>query len=126
MRDSTHTHTHIYVELCTNTSNHLQLRPRPINTIPLLIKENLPPLPQTRLQRNPNPNHLTATADINGDLAPLEHRPGKRLRLRHKRVLKALVVVLRDTALDARAGMRFKQVGSRGAVDGQFALCADD
>lgn len=115
---------------CINTkttfdSSQLRLNLRLVDLVALAVKPDLPLAPQTLLQRQTDLNSLIGTLKINRNILISEHSVCELVRLSHERLLEALVVVLRNGALDSVGEMCFHEVGHGVRIDGELALCAD-
>jgi hypothetical protein len=103
-----------------------------LNPSPRLIKPDLFSAVQTLLQRTPNRHSLHGTRQLHRQRLVLQDTLRKFIRLDHKRLLEAAIVVTRNlpahagTPAAALALIDAHQIQRRVGVDGELARRADD
>lgn len=103
---------------------HLQLRM--LDPSPRLIKPKLLPRPQTLLQRTTNLDRLHSARELKRQRLIIQTALSELIRLDHKRLLKAAIIVRRDLAPNPRGLAQLHQIHDRIHINADLPLSAND
>lgn len=104
----------------------MQLKPRSLSPIPLLIEENLLVRDQGLLQRRSNPHRLHSGSELQRKGLIIQNSSRKLIRLSNKRILEPIPVCLRNLATNPRLIVQVDMVHSGLGINSEFALCTND
>ena len=97
-----------------------------LDPFPRLIKPKLLPRPQTLLQRTTNLDRLHSARELKRQRLIIQTALGELIRLDHKRLLEAAIIVRRDLAPNARRLAQLHQIHDRIRINADLPLGAND